>query len=111
MRRLNNIEFANIFVSKLKKDLEKTPKATKFAVEITTEQLQEQFDERVFENIVCTEIKCKIQIIEFGKEVYRVLGELNNITFKNGSKLYLPTEDSENSGRGITPFSNWDQFN
>lgn len=78
MKRLNNIQFANALVYETKMDFKKNPSQNKFEFKINTEILSEQFNERVFENIFCTEVKCSIEIIKLGKEAYQVKGELKN---------------------------------
>ena len=111
MKKLNNIQFANVIVNETKMDFKKNPSQNKFEFKINTEILSEQFNERVFENIFCTEVKCSIEIIKIHQEVYRIKGSLYTISFKNGSMLRLENAFSENSGRGATPLSNWDYLN
>ena len=45
------------------------------------------------------------------KGFFFYLSEHSKITFENGSTLYLSNDNSENSGRGATPLSNWDYLN
>lgn len=77
MKLLNNIEFAIALVIETKLAFKKNPTQNKFEFEINTEILYEQFNERVFENVFCTEIKCTIEIIKLDVEHYHVKGELN----------------------------------
>lgn len=111
MRKLNNENFAKKYAFEIKKDFEKNPSHTKFRFDIITDILSEQFNERIFENIFCTEIKCKIKIENRENERYIISGELINITFENDSKLILRQFNSKDSGRGATPLSNWDCLN
>lgn len=111
MKKLNNVDFASTIASEIKYDLEQNPTHNKFDFKIFTRDLLEPFDKKVFENIICKEIKCTIEIVQKNIEVYHIKGELNKIIFKNGSELRMESIISENSGRGTTPLSDWDYLN
>ena len=111
MRKLNNIDFANAIAAEIKYDLEQNPTHNKFDFKIFTRDLLEPFDKDVFAKIICTEIKCTIEIIQTNIEVCHIKGEVSRIHFQNGSQLIFENAISENSGRGATPLSDWDYLN
>lgn len=138
MGRLNNEKFAKAILFELKGDFKKNPSHSQFDFQIATDLLSEQFNERVFENIICSDIKCSIKINKISQEVYHITGELNkdwqsqsdldfflslplnpylierksnSIVFENGSELNFKNGNPENQGMGATPLSNWDYLN
>lgn len=98
MKLLNNIEFANIAVLQLKEDLEINPYAGLIDFKINTDSLSEQFNEIVFKNIICTELNCILEIIEYDKGFYHITGELNSKTTskKNINGPYIIDEVTSN---------------